>query len=123
MFSKKAKIIIDRAWGFLKSRQPQFMLLIMIFLLFLVFKQSSYSVYLGFTQKNMFLILWIAAIIILKLESRISIMVGILFLFLSALLLMVKLQGWVERTSSYVFDYLSVGVIQSWIEFFSKKKK
>lgn len=89
---------------------------------FLFLKQTNYfNPFFSIPLLMVFLLLWIFIILLFRLSPAFSFGLAVLFLLLSAGLLLVDIKPWAERAAFYTYGFFFIGLIQELIIFIFKK--
>lgn len=95
-----------------------------VFLIFLVLLKSAgyFDPYFPITINVIVVLGLLAAIILLKVDSRFSFTLAIIFWFFTALFRILNIIPWAERMALYSYESFAIGVIQYLLENFLKGK-
>ncbi len=112
-----------KIYDYIRKKQPEFLLLTMLLLVFLILKQSNYLAFLEFNLREIVFLFWAIVIFILKLSSRESLVIGFICLILCSFFMFLKIEGWIIRVGGYIYYFFLVGVVQLWFEYFRNRIK
>lgn len=104
------------------DNQWKISLITFISLGFLFLKQTGYfNPFFSIPLLIIFFLLWIFTILLFRLSPALSFGLALLFLLISAGLLLVDIKPWAERAALYAYGFFVIGLIQELIIFIFKK--
>lgn len=99
------------------NKQPQILFLLwLIVILFLVKQTGYFAPYLELTFLLIAFVIWSLAIILLRFNSKVSLIAATIMWFVSMNLVWVGIVPWAERAALYSFGFLALFTLQFFFE-------
>jgi hypothetical protein len=107
---------MTKLWNYFKQHQAEFLFLTILATVATILKQNTYLEFFGISLFHVFVGLWLTAVLILKFPPKISVIFGILSLFLAAVFTAFKIENIALRICNYGFVFIIEGIFRSWIQ-------
>lgn len=113
---------MERIKKFFISHQPQFLFLLILFVILNFLSELPYFS-LVVDRIFIFFLLWLVSIFLFKLSGQFSIKMALVLLCFCPFLLILKKEDWIREIGNLAYGFLLVGVIQEFIVYLREEKK
>lgn len=108
--------------GFLAKQSQMLILLWLIVVLFLIKQTGYFNPYLEITFLFISFVIWISAVLLLRLSSSFSLGACIIMWIAAMIIVLLGIIPWAERASLYSFGFLLFGSFQMFYELLTQKE-